>query len=176
MTASSMTASSAFDSSMTDAPATARMVERESPPASDDRRLIHNERTGLRLRVLQSGTETGGALLELEASWPARSPRPPVHLHPRQEERLTVQRGELTVEFTGARHVCRAGESIVIPAGVPHTVWNGGEQETVARMETSPALRTEQLFRALAELSRREPAPTPLEQGLLLGHFAEEIR
>ena len=43
-----------------------------------------------RLRLLRTSAETGGELLEMEASYSGEAPMPPEHLHPSQDERFEV--------------------------------------------------------------------------------------
>ena len=50
----------------------------------------------------------------------------PEHIHPRQEERFTIVAGEARFTLGGREHVARAGQTVVIPAGVAHSVGNPG--------------------------------------------------
>jgi mannose-6-phosphate isomerase-like protein (cupin superfamily) len=99
------------------------------------------------LRVVSSAPER----LELEATWRPGSTEPPAHLHPGQDERFAVREGELTVVLGDepARTV-RAGETIAVPRGTPHRMWNAGVAQARARWVVTPALRTEEMFRVLA--------------------------
>jgi uncharacterized protein YndB with AHSA1/START domain len=76
------------------------------------------------------------------------------HVHPRQSEHHEVVSGALRVSMQGSDRVLRAGESVVIPAGVAHRHYADGSGEGHVRVELRPALRTEELLERLAELSR----------------------
>ena len=43
------------------------------------------------------------------------------HIHPHQEERFTILVGEAHFTLNGREHVAGAGETVVVPAGVPHS-------------------------------------------------------
>ncbi|GLC27867.1 cupin domain-containing protein [Roseisolibacter agri] len=110
---------------------------------------LTNAATGQTLRFLRTAADTGGALLEIESTWPPGATAPPEHFHPRQSERFTVLAGTLRVRVAGEERELRVGDTLDIPAGVPHAMWNGGDAPAVARWETRPALGTERLFEAL---------------------------
>ena len=46
------------------------------------------------------------------------------HIHPHQEERFTIKAGEAHFTLNGQELVARAGETIVVPAGAPHSEGN----------------------------------------------------
>ncbi len=48
---------------------------------------------GYRLRLVATGAETGGEVLEMEATYGGAGALPPEHLHPRQVERFEVLEG-----------------------------------------------------------------------------------
>ena len=62
-------------------------------------------------------------LLEVEAEWQPESSKPPVHFHPSQDERFEVSEGELRVNLDGEERTLRAGDTLVIPRGTPHSMW-----------------------------------------------------
>ena len=43
------------------------------------------------------------------------------HIHPRQEERFPITAGEAHFTLNGEERIARAGETIVVPAGVRHS-------------------------------------------------------
>ena len=51
------------------------------------------------------------------------------HIHPRQEERFTILAGQAHFTLNGKEHVAGAGETVVFPAGVPHSEGNPGPGE-----------------------------------------------
>ncbi|MGH3174147.1 MAG: cupin domain-containing protein [Streptosporangiaceae bacterium] len=74
------------------------------------------------------------------------------HIHPRQEERFIVTAAEAHFTLDGEERVARAGETIVVPAGVRHSEGNPGSAEIVAVVELRPALRTKEFHEAVAGL------------------------
>ena len=46
------------------------------------------------------------------------------HIHPHQEERFTILAGEAHFTLNGEQRIAAAGETIVVPAGVPHSEGN----------------------------------------------------
>jgi quercetin dioxygenase-like cupin family protein len=77
-----------------------------------------------RVRIPISGAETGGAFALLEVCGPPGD-QPPLHLHRHEDEGFYVLEGELTLWVGDAMHVLRAGEGMLAPRGVPHTVRAG---------------------------------------------------
>jgi mannose-6-phosphate isomerase-like protein (cupin superfamily) len=136
---------------------------------------------GERVTVRTSAADSGGALLEVDAEWAPIETRPPVHSHPNQDERFEVREGELTVEVAGEAHVLRAGDSLDVPRGAVHKMWNSGEVTTRASWQVRPALRTEDFFAAVHEMreSGRHGANgmlTPLGAGVILREYRDEFR
>jgi quercetin dioxygenase-like cupin family protein len=114
---------------------------------------IVNPRTGQRMIFRQTAGDTGGALLQIETFNP-RGPAEPEHVHPFQESNARVLAGALHFSVRGRVRVVRAGETIVIPANVPHYFWNEGEEVAQAIQELRPALRTEDFFETYFALAR----------------------
>jgi mannose-6-phosphate isomerase-like protein (cupin superfamily) len=62
------------------------------------------------------------------------------HVHPRHEERYEVLEGEVTFHVDRKPLRPRAGEPVVVPAGVRHRFENTGEQVAHLLVEAEPAL------------------------------------
>jgi mannose-6-phosphate isomerase-like protein (cupin superfamily) len=92
------------------------------------------------------------AVLVLDATYAPHGSAPPAHYHPAQDEHFEILEGSLTVEVSGVQRALRAGETIDIPRGTPHRMWNPSAERARARWETRPAGRTEDWFRSLASL------------------------
>jgi quercetin dioxygenase-like cupin family protein len=107
-------------------------------------------------------------VLEVEAVYTAEGSPPPPHLHPAQEERFEVLEGAMTacVGADDAREV-PAGETLVIPTGTRHQMWNAGSSVARVRWETRPALRTEEWFRAIDAAIRHAGGEMPPLEVLL---------
>jgi hypothetical protein len=125
------------------------------------------------LRLITTGAESGGELLEMEASYPGTGWLPPEHYHPRQDERFTVLEGTIRAIVDGVEASYGPGESFDVPAGTRHQM--GAEVPSRTRWEIRPALRTAEFFERLhgdGPDSARE-ADSPQE---FLAEFSEEIR
>ncbi len=74
------------------------------------------------------------------------------HVHPHQEERFTILAGQARFTLAGEELMAGAGETIVVPAGVPHSEGNPGPAEIDGIVELRPALHTKEWHEALAGL------------------------
>src|SRR5450755_235685 len=104
------------------------------------------------------------------------------HIHPHQEERFTIMAGEAHFTLGGEQRVATAGETIVVPAGVPHSEGNPGPGEIEGVVELRPALLTKEFHEALAGLvadgktTPRGAPKNPLQLGATFWHFRHESR
>lgn len=104
------------------------------------------------------------------------------HIHPRQEEQFTIVAGEARFTLNGQERVARAGETVVIPAGVPHSVGNPGPADISGVVDRRPALQAKEFHEALAGLvadgkTTAAGAPkNPLQLGATFWHFRHESR
>ncbi|MFL5843762.1 MAG: cupin domain-containing protein [Solirubrobacteraceae bacterium] len=97
------------------------------------------------LTIVSSSPEA----LEIDARWDPGAHPPPAHLHPRQEEHFEVLEGELTVTLDGETRVLRAGDSLDVPSGAAHAMWNASEAPARATWRVTPALNTHEMFRTI---------------------------
>jgi quercetin dioxygenase-like cupin family protein len=119
---------------------------------------------------------TGGNHVEVEATYPPDSAKPPRHLHPGQTERFTVLAGSLEVRRGDEASTVGAGEAFVVEPGVAHQMWASSEG-AVFRWRTSPALRTGELTCALWECARdNDWQPTGAQLFALISGYGEEFR
>lgn len=151
-----------------------------SAPASPKVREITNPVTGMSLRILRSGAETGGALLAMEAVYRSGSAAPPPHFHPSQEERFVILDGAMRAVVGGVARELGVGASMVVAAGEVHSMWNPGPASARVSWEVRPALRTQDFFEvvfALAARGRVDALGVPglLDLALLMPHFRPEI-
>jgi quercetin dioxygenase-like cupin family protein len=102
---------------------------------------------GYRLRLVRTGAETDGEVLEMEATYGDTNRLPPEHLHPRQDERFTVLDGTVRTVIAGTERLYEAGETFEVPAGTPHQMTGHGPARV--RWEVRPALRTAEFFERL---------------------------
>jgi hypothetical protein len=96
--------------------------------------------------------EHTSAVLVLEATYAPGGSPPPAHYHPEQDEHFEVVEGALRIEVAGVERDLRAGETLDIPRGTAHRMWNPGAERARSRWETRPAGRTDNWFAALAAM------------------------
>ncbi len=89
--------------------------------------VIEHPISGETMIFLRTPDEPGGDLLRIDVSVAPGGTAMGEHLHPQQEERFYVRRGEMTIEIDGERRVLRPGDEAVVPAGTPHMWWNSGD-------------------------------------------------
>jgi mannose-6-phosphate isomerase-like protein (cupin superfamily) len=129
------------------------------------------------VEIRQSSPE----VLEVEGRYAPGGKAPPAHFHPAQDEHFEVLEGTLRAKVGGEERDLGPGETLEIPAGTPHQMWNPGEQAARVIWQTRPALRTEQWFRSIDALHRegrvgRNGMPGPLAFGAFLSEFDDVFR
>jgi quercetin dioxygenase-like cupin family protein len=102
---------------------------------------------GFRLRLIRTAAETGGELLEMEASYPGDGDLPPEHLHPSQLERFEVVEGAVRAVIDGVERRYAEGDTFELPPGTPHQLTGDGPARI--NWQVTPALRTAEFFEAL---------------------------
>lgn len=126
------------------------------------------------LTIVRSDPE----VFEVEAMWGPSGKPPPPHYHPEQDEHFEVLAGELIAKLDGEERRLRAGDTLHVPRGTKHQMWNASAAETRARWETRPAGRTEQWFRtvdrAIEEAGGKMPGA--LTMLTLLDEYDDTIR
>ncbi len=136
--------------------------------------VLRNPVTGERFTVLAipHGEQDWG---RTEILFPPGASGPPRHVHVRTEERVLVLEGELTVSLGGRRdrRLLRAGESLALPAGLPHRFWNPSGQPVCFVGEARPAVALGAALVRLCQLgeqgklTRRGAPKNPFELALL---------
>jgi quercetin dioxygenase-like cupin family protein len=106
---------------------------------------------------------------------------PPKHFHPEQDERFEVLEGTVRVELDGETRDLQSGDSLEIPRGAVHRLWNPAAEPARATWRTTPAGRTELWFRALDRLHRevrtgKDGQPGLLAFGVLLSEYRDVFR
>jgi mannose-6-phosphate isomerase-like protein (cupin superfamily) len=134
--------------------------------------VIENPVTGERITFLKTSRETNGALVEMELSVRPHGFVVAAHVHRRQDETFRVLAGSLSFRLGDRELAAGAGEEVVIPAGVLHSWWNGGDEEARALLTLRPALRAETMFETIFGLARdgktnARGMPNPLQMAVL---------
>jgi len=119
--------------------------------------------------------------IEVEVVWMGGGSRPPKHFHPGQDEHFGVLDGTLQVQIDGDERTLRGGDTLDIPRGAVHQMWNPGGEPARAIWQTRPAGRTEEWFRALDSLHRegrvgKNGMPSPLAFGAYLTEYGDVMR
>jgi quercetin dioxygenase-like cupin family protein len=138
----------------------------------DARDVIDNPVTGESVIFSKRAQDTGGDLLSFELVVAAGGVRMVEHVHLRQEERIEVVTGTMRYRLGGKEHGLAAGETVVLPPGVAHTLWNDGTEEARMLLEVRPALKAKAAFETLFGLARdgktnKQGMPNPLQGALL---------
>jgi mannose-6-phosphate isomerase-like protein (cupin superfamily) len=95
------------------------------------------------------------------------------HIHLKQTERFEIKSGTLALRLGKKEQILKAGESVIVPAGIPHTYWNPYDQEVHVHIELEPALNYQHFFESVYGLTREGllPSPHPLLGALLLNEY-----
>jgi quercetin dioxygenase-like cupin family protein len=129
------------------------------------------------IKFLETAAETGGALHAQEARYKARSPYPPYHCHPSQDERFQIIEGGLEFRISDEVKTVRAGDEVAIPRGAYHQARNPFDEPAIVRWETRPALRSGELYRDLYTASAKRGGRPPLrEAAAILREYRAEFR
>lgn len=142
---------------------------------------ITNPVTGQSIRFLRTAKDTNGQLLEMESTLLPGSKKPTLHYHPAQHEYFTFTEGSVTVCTGRETRVFHPGDTLHIPPGIRHAMWNEGAVTARMRWQVEPALDTEYLLETGIRLARdgRTDAngkPGFLSALILLRRFSAEYR
>jgi mannose-6-phosphate isomerase-like protein (cupin superfamily) len=96
------------------------------------------ESPALGLRV--TWREVAEDVLAFDLAMRAGAPVIPMHVHPRQEERITVLTGAIRSRSGAREQLLRAGDAVVTPAGEAHTIEPADRGDAEVRAELRPAL------------------------------------
>ncbi|HTN06985.1 cupin domain-containing protein [Agriterribacter sp.] len=143
--------------------------------------IISNSRTGQVIRFIQTAKDANGALLEMESGLGPKSKEPPAHYHPYQEEDFTVISGELTVKIDEQTVTLKKGDTLHIPPGKIHSMWNRSEDTTVVNWKVRPALESETLLETFAVMANNNQTnedgiPGILQIAVTATRFSKEFR
>jgi quercetin dioxygenase-like cupin family protein len=98
--------------------------------------------------------ETGPDALVVEAVYDSGGSPPPAHLHPSQAEHFEMLEGSVRTRVEGNERTLEAGDTLDIPAGAVHQMWNPGADPARVTWRTTPAGRTLEWFQALDAFQR----------------------
>jgi mannose-6-phosphate isomerase-like protein (cupin superfamily) len=120
-------------------------------------------------------------VLEVLGIYAPHGKPPPAHFHPSQDEHFEVLAGAINTRVDGAERTLGEGETIDIPRGTPHQMWNAGDVETRLRWRTKPGGRTHEWFSSIDRLHRegkvgRNGMPGVLAFAALLTEYKDVFR
>src|SRR4051812_50081648 len=98
---------------------------------------------GQRITCLSNTASTGGELLRFNYWMRGDASPPPLHIHPRQEERIEVVSGSVLSISGGVRRGLGPGGTISPAPGEPHTPGPGGGDAGGGSVEIPPAVGLE---------------------------------
>ena len=138
-----------------------------------------NPRRGESVRFVKVAADTNGRLLEMWVEAEPGGGPPPLHSHPRQEERFEIVSGRMGYEINGVAGVACAGERKIVPAGAVHRFWTEGSETLKLRAELVPALRFETFIETIYGLTsagrvNSKGVPNPLQAAVIFGEFRTE--
>ena len=139
---------------------------------------IENPVTGERLVFKQTSVETDGEYVLFECFVQPSGSVAAAHVHPFQQERFQVLRGQPSPSsWTGRRLTAVPGDCILVPSGGGHQFWNAGDTDARFACEVRPALQFEELIETMFSLAQagktnRKGMPNPLRLAVIAcAHF-----
>ena len=135
--------------------------------------LIENPRTGETIRILDSGRKSGILRFELTLEPGGKVPAP--HRHPGQAERFEVLEGRVRFRIGLSTQCLLPGQSVTVSRGRSHSFANAGGEKARLLVETTPALKMEDLLRQAPELSALRRGRLPWALARFLKKFEQEI-
>ena len=117
-------------------------------------KVISNTAMAGTIKFIKTGADTGGQLLEMEATYNTAVDSVPEHYHPYQDEHIEVLAGMVSVHIKGQERTYVAGESFDFPRNVPHGFLGAaGCAEARVLWQLRPALDSETFFETVYGLA-----------------------
>lgn len=142
--------------------------------------LFINPVTGEWTEVLTGSADTSERHFRALVQLPAGAPRFGRYRHPDNAKRLTVRQGQLTYHLDGRWRLLNTGESVTIPAGMPHDYHSAGYRPVEILLEMPQAERYEQLLLQLYGLAHEgymltDGSINRMQMALLLDEFSDVL-
>ncbi len=117
-------------------------------------KVISNTVMAGTVKFIKTAADTGGELLEMEASCNTAVESVPAHYHPFQDEHFEVLVGMVSVHIKGQERIYVAGESFDFPRNVPHGFLGAaGSEEARILWQIRPALDSETFLETICGLA-----------------------
>jgi mannose-6-phosphate isomerase-like protein (cupin superfamily) len=102
---------------------------------------------------------------------------PPMHVHHRQAESLTIVNGKMATQVLGEEPVFHTeGETAVFEAGVPHKFWNNGDKPLLCRGWVKPADNMEYFLTEIYKSTKENGGrPGNFDSAYLLTRYKSEF-
>ena len=110
---------------------------------------------GTEVVVTRRASQPESDSFELEMTVPSGGASTPPHVHPAQTDEFEVVEGSLEVLFGEEWRMLRAGESLVVPAGVVHTFRNESGRTAKVRNVHDPAQSFQRYIERFGALADR---------------------
>lgn len=134
-----------------------------------------NPLAGTKTVFTATATSTNGTYVEIEATYPPNSAKPPLHLHPSQTEEFEILAGSMRVIRGDESFTVEQGDKFSVAPGTPHQMW-ARDDGAVLRWKTTPAMGTGELFCAMWAAARdNEWTPTPMQLFEAVSQFPDEF-
>ena len=141
--------------------------------------VIENPMFGMRIVFRETGEETNGERLVMDAYLEPSHGYDQPHFHPGTEERITCKSGLMKGKWGDEDVTIEPGQTRVMPPGTPHVFLAEGPTEIT--FEFRPARRVETLFETLFGLARdgklpKSGRPRLLQTSVIFREYKQEIR
>ena len=103
---------------------------------------------------------------------------PPMHVHYKQDEGVTVKKGQISYQVLGgSEQLAREGESVVFTRGTPHRFWNSGTEMAEVEGWAKPANNLQFFLSSIYEAQNRsgKGQPEPFDGAYLLTRYKSEF-
>jgi len=144
-------------------------------------KVITNPVVGQAIKFLQTGEDTDGKLLEMEATYQPQSKEPAPHYHPYQEEDFVIISGEMTVRIDGELRVLKENDTLHVAKNKVHSMWNNSSNPAKINWKVRPVLLTDHFLETAHGLANdgktnKEGMPNFLQVTLMANKFGDVFR
>ncbi len=141
---------------------------------------LYNPVTGERMTFIETSADTNGEYVKIELTAEPGAVVAAAHVHPQQEERFEILRGVMGLKVDGEKLEARAGDVLIVDAGLAHKWWNAGDSELVFRCTVRPAGKFESLIETMFSLAaegrtNKKGMPNPLQLAVVAQHHFDDV-
>jgi mannose-6-phosphate isomerase-like protein (cupin superfamily) len=131
---------------------------------------------GEELTFVQFVENENGGMLEIENRVQPGA-GPPMHLHHKQDESLTVIQGKIAAHVLGHEPTFHGpGETVTFKKGVPHRFWNAGDEILICHGWASPAYNMEYFLTEIFNSAKTNGGkPSPFDGAYLQTKYKSEF-